>query len=209
MRRIFVILAVLAVFSGVMALPASADPPESSGNVERFEADDVWDLYVDLDNEYWVFTNIERQTFCDWIFAGAPDEEFPVGIAPASLQLVFSGDSAVLRIEVPESQTWLHAFTGDDPLIDPCNGSEEAASFTGTLHWRINDNDGPNQGKRANSFGPNAQGTLWDAGGGAWHYSFSVRIVIPPDENFDDDFMFDESWIKAEKFNLHPIGKKS
>ena len=70
---------------------------------------------------------------------------------------------------------------------------------------RVNDNDGPNEGKRANSFGDRGQGTLYDASGDAYHYSWTFRAIWPPDENFPDG---DPAALRivTEKFNLHPIG---
>ncbi len=62
----------------------------------------------------------------------------------------------------------------------------------------MNDNDGPNEGKRANSFGDRGQGTLYDDGGAAYHYSWNFRAISNPDAT--------EFKVTTEKFNLHPIG---
>ncbi len=192
MRRSLVVATVLSLV--MLALPAAADPPPESGVVIRIEATDSFGVFPDFENGYWVFANVTRDAFCTWFNdMGLP---FPMGETPDDIQLVFASDALVVSIHA-DGPTALHAFTGD-PFSNPCDGSESAAAFTGDLRVRVNDNDGPNEGKRANSFGDHGQGTLFDDSGAAYHYSFNFRAIWNPDAT--------EFKVTTEKFNLHPIG---
>jgi hypothetical protein len=82
--------------------------------------------------------------------------------------------------------------------VNPCDGSEPDAAFSGDMRVMVNDNDGPNEGKRANSFGDRGLGTMYDEGGAAYHYSWNFRALWNPDGT--------EFKVTTEKFNLHPIG---
>jgi hypothetical protein len=123
---------------------------------------------------------------------------FPTGETPDDLQIVFASDAEVVSIH-GGGPTWLHPFiTTGDPFVDPCTGSESEAALWGDVNVTINDNDGPNEGKRANSFGDRGRGTLHDDSGAAYHYSWNFRALWNPDGT--------EFSVKTENFNLHPIG---
>lgn len=188
-----------------IAAPVSADPPPESGVVVRI-ADDTGEfgVFPDFTNGYWVFANVTRDDFCTW-FNDMGGESFPMNQSGDQVQLVFVSDALIINLD-GGGPTALHAFAGPDPSVNPCDGSEPDAALTGDVKVRLNDNDGPNEGKRANSFGNRGQGTLYDASGDAYHYSWTFRAIWPPDENFPDaDFA--ELKVVVDKFNLHPIGK--
>lgn len=185
-----------------IAVPVSADPPPESGAVVRFEGDG-FGVFPDFVNGYWVFSNVTRADFCQW-FYDMEFEPFPSNQSPEDVQLVFVNDALLISVQV-EAPTALHAFVGEDPFINPCDGSAVDTSLEGVLNVRINDNDGPNEGKQANSFGDRGQGILYDDGGNRYHYSWTFRAIWPPDENFPGA---DPVSLKVvtNKFNLHAIG---
>ena len=193
MRRSLVVATVLSLV--MVAVPAGADPPPESGVVIRIEATDSFGVFPDFENGFWVFGNVTRDTFCTWFNdMGLP---FPMGETPDDIQLVFASDALVVSIHAG-GPTWLHPFTSD-PFADPCTGSESEAALWGQVNVIVNDNDGPNQGKRANSFGDRGHGTLEDDSGAAYHYSWNFRALWNPDAT--------EFSVKTEKFNLHLNGK--
>jgi hypothetical protein len=199
-----VALAAVTMMLMAIAAPVAADPPEESGVVVRiFDDRGDFGIFPDTTNGYWVFSNADRSAFCDWFYSEEPPPA-PPNLDGDTVQLVFASDALVIRVDAG-GPTSLHAFTGDGPGDNPCDGSEEEASFSGDVKVSVNDNDGPNEGKRANSFGDRGQGTLYDGDGSAYHYSWVFRAIWPPDENFPD---LDPANLKVtEKFNLHPIGR--
>ena len=193
MRRFLVVATVLSLV--MVAVPAAADPPQESGVVIRIPDDNEgFGVFPDFVNGYWVFSNITRDAFCTWF--NNMELPFPTNLSPDQVQLVFASDALVISVHAG-GPTALHTFTGD-PFSNPCDGSESAAALTGDIRVRVNDNDGPNEGKRANSFGDRGQGTLYDDGGAAYHYSWNFRAIWNPDAT--------EFKVTTEKFNLHPIG---
>ena len=194
MRRVSLLVATVLLLV-MVAVPAAADPPPESGVVIRIEATDSHGVFPDFENGYWVFANVTRDAFCTW-FENMATEPFPMGETPDDIQVVFASDAEVVSIHAAGPSS-LHPFTSD-PFADPCTGSESEAALWGHLNVTVNDNDGPNEGKRAESFGDKGQGTLHDDSGAAYRYSWNFRAVWNPDAT--------EFSVKTEKFNLHPIG---
>jgi hypothetical protein len=180
-----------------VAGPVSADPPLESGVVVRIPEDTGgFGVFPDFVNGYWVFSNVTRADFCEW-FNDQDNQPFPTNQSPDQVQLVFASDALVVSVHAGGPSA-LHAFTGPDPFVNPCDGSEPDAAFSGDMRVMVNDNDGPNEGKRANSFGDRGLGTMYDEGGAAYHYSWNFRALWNPDGT--------EFKVTTEKFNLHPIG---
>ena len=184
-----------AVSLMMMSTAASAQPPPESGVVVRVERNDLWAVFPDVDNGYWVFSDVSRDDFCTWF--DDMSQQFPTNETPDDIQAVFASDALLLR-GVAGGPTWLHPFIGSDPGPDPCAGSEPAAELWGDIRVRTNDNDVPNQGTRANSFGDHAQGVLVDADGRRYHYSWVFRALWNPDGT--------QFTLKVERYNLHSIG---
>jgi hypothetical protein len=180
-----------------IAAPVAADPPPESGVVIRIADDEGFGVFPDAVNGYWVFSNVSRDDFCTW-FNDMGGEPFPTNQSTDQVQLVFLSDALIVNVD-GGGPTWLHAFAGPDPFINPCDGSETDPTFSGDVKVRVNDNDGSNEGKRANSFGDRGQGNLYDASGDAYHYSWTFRGVWNPEGT--------EFKVATEMFNLHPIGK--
>ncbi len=203
MRRLLALTGATLMLMAIAA-PVSADPPPESGAVVRIVDDEGWGVFPDFVNGYWVFSNVTRDDFCEWFndMEGVP---FPTNQSPDLVHLVFASDALLINVDAG-GPTALHEFAGEDPFINPCDGSDPEAALTGDVKVRVNDNDGPNQGKRANSFGNRGQGTLYDANDDAYRYSWNFRAIWPPDENFPDND-FANLKIVTLKYNLHPIGK--
>lgn len=204
MRRLVALAAVTTMLMAIAA-PVAADPPEESGVVVRiFDDRGGFGIFPDFENGYWVFSNADRGAFCEWFYNEAPPPPPPPpNLDGDTVQLVFASDALVIRVDAG-GPTSLHAFT-DDPFSNPCDGSEEEAALTGDVKVSVNDNDGPNMGKRANSFGDRGQGTLYDADGMAYHYSWTFRALWAPEDNSDVDSA--ELKVVTERFNLKPIGR--
>jgi hypothetical protein len=191
MRYLVGFAAAVAVI--MMSTTSNAQPPSESGVVVRVERNNLWAVFPDSDNGYWVFSDVTRDDFCAWFEDMGP---FPMNETPDALQAVFANDALVLR-GVAGGPTWLHPFVGNNPGPDPCTGSEPEAELWGDIRVRTNDNDVPNQGERANAFGDVAQGVLADADGMTYHYSWVYRALWNPDGT--------QFTLKAERYNLHPI----
>lgn len=193
-RAIAVIGAALMMMA--VAAPLSADPPPESGVVVRISDDrEGFGVFPDFINGYWVFSNVSRDDFCEW-FADMENVPAPTNLEGDQVQLVFASDAVVVSVHAG-GPTTLHAFAGDDPFIDPCTGSEPEPALSGHVTVKVNDNDGPNEGKRANSFGDRGRGELYDADGNAYRYKWVFRGIANPDNT--------EFKVTVESFSLRQI----
>ncbi|HEX6331543.1 MAG TPA: hypothetical protein VF129_09705 [Actinomycetota bacterium] len=164
----------------MLAGPAVADPPPSSGSVDRFVVTDGFGILADFQNGYWVFANITREGFCDWLAGGEVGP--PPALEPNSVQVVDTGSAVVTLFKSGVVPTALHAMTGPD---HPCDGSDPEPWATGEASVVINDNDADVSGTRTNSFGEHGHGTVFEvATGDAWHYSWHIRLQITRDGEF-------------------------
>lgn len=178
-----------------IAAPVAATPP-AAASVVVVEATDSFGIVPDFDNGYWVFINVTRSDFCRW-FGDMAGEPFPTNLDPNRVHIVSLGDVEMDNIE-HSAPTFLHAFSDAGPFAGPCAGSDEEATLSGDLRVRVTNNDVYNAGERANAFGDRGHGTLTDANGSRYHYSWNFTAVASP-----DDSVFT---ITTETFNLHPIG---
>ncbi len=188
--RVVALLAMLVAVGAVS--PAAAAPPTMSGVVVRVpDATDAFAVFPDLENGYWLFINVTRSGFCQW-FLDQENEPFPTSLEPHAFQFVGAGD-ALVWLAGGHASIFLHPFAD----FDPCAGSSPAAALTGAVKILVNDNDLPGDAKRGNSFGDRAQGTLTDAAGIHYHYSWNFRAVIDR-----EDTIFK---VATENYNLRPI----
>lgn len=172
----------------VLAGPASADPPASSGVVERFVAPEFL-LFPDFEHGLAGYVNITRDEFCTGSGGPQADWNFLLITSPSSAELI--------RVQAPDQPIYLHRITGE--IQGPCDANiEDEPSFVGTVDVVLNDNElCPCQNNRTNSFGDRGHGVVYDADGGAWHYSWNWRAQI----NQQDEFR-----VVTQKYVLHPIG---
>jgi hypothetical protein len=184
----------VGVTLGVLAGPAAADPPPSSGAVQRFIVTDSFGILADFQNGYWVFANITREGFCDWLAGGEVGP--PPVFEPNFVQEVDTGSAIVIVFKSGVVPIALHAMT--PPPVHPCDGSDPDPWATGEASAVINDNDADVSGTRTNSFGEHGHGKVHEeATGDAWHYSWHARLQI----NRDGDFR-----VANEVFTLRKMG---
>jgi len=187
-RRLVALIAIPAAFVA-FASPAVADPPDSSGVVERLVIPD-FTLLADVDEGLALFVNISRDDLCD---SGDPQEDW-------NFHLVNSPPGAlVARIQAPDVPIYLYPFNEDvPPFVGPCEDTQEEPAFVGTADVTLNDNDVFVSGGRTDSFGNRGQGIVYSTDdGSAWHYSWTARYLIDRDGVFT---------VAVENTSLHPIG---
>jgi len=192
MRRRTALVTALALLTLGLTAQTSAAPPE------QVELDDFAPLFADVDDGLGLFVNITRDDYCAWVdggFIGPPPVDKTI-----SVQLNETGKGAVVASFQGELSIELWRFDPDvPPLVDPCVDTDAQSGpwATGTAHVQANDNDFDGSRTRTNSFGVRGQGTVEDASGGTWHFSWANRLQITKDDEFRE---------RAANFNLHPIG---
>jgi hypothetical protein len=187
--RLVALMAVPAAFVAV-ASPAAADPPDSSGVVERLVVPD-FTIFLDVDEGFVVFVNITRDDFCNEV--GGPQEDW-------NFHLVNSPTGVLLaRIQAEDVPIYLHPLNeGVPPFVGPCEDSQEEPAFVGTADVTLTDNDVFVSGGRTNSFGQLGRGIVFATdNGSAWHYSWTLRALIDRDGGLT---------FKVETSSFHPIG---
>ena len=194
MRMRTVLVAAMAILAMALGLTAqtSAAPPE------QVELDDFAPLFADVEDGLGLFVNISRDDYCEWVdggFVGPPPVDQTI-----SVQLKETGKGAVVASFEGDLSIELWRFDPDvPPLVDPCVDTDAQSGpwATGTAHVQANDNDFDGSHTRTNSFGVRGQGTVEDASGGTWHFSWTDRLQITKDDEFRE---------RVANFNLHPIG---
>jgi hypothetical protein len=188
-RRVMAVLGVTAILM-VGAVPVLADPPPESGVVVRPSGDGGFGaLLNDDENGYFVFVNITREGFCEWLAGDRAGP--PPTLSDYDVQLVTGKKTGSNLNASGLAPTALHALrTGASFDDGPCEGSEEGPTFVGEIRDRANENG--NTGIAAYS----GVGTVYDVESGApYFYSYKVNIFWQSDK------------IVAQQYNLHPIGK--
>jgi hypothetical protein len=174
MRKTAATIAALSLLLALAATPASAAPPETVDEPFFF-------IFPDVENGFIVFWNITRDDFCDWEaseFEGDPPVTHLVSVTynetPKGPVVFRFSDTSHLEL-------W--TIDADADLSGPCQDTD--ASFepwaSGGGRASQNDNDLDHDASvaaglhRTNSFGHRGQGTVRDASGDAWHYSWVSR----------------------------------
>ncbi len=170
-----VLVALLLVLA--VSAPASAGPPERT--------EDPWvNVFWDVEHELVVFWNITRDDFCAWEaggFTGAP----PVDrLVPA--QYIETANGAVVSKTRATSTLELWALDADADFSGLCADTDDSSApwAVGSAQVTANDNDLFVSGSRTNSFGDRGHGSVWDAAGAAWRYSWTFRALIDRDFDF-------------------------
>jgi hypothetical protein len=173
MRKPAAIIAALAMLLTLAVTPASAQPEE--------EQISLFSIFPDPSNQLVVFWNITRDDYCAWEasdFEGEPPvttlitavfNETPTGAVTARFQTTSS----------------LELWTLDEgaDLSGPCQDTDDSTEpwATGSARVTSTDNDlfhddSVDMGlHRTNTFGERGQGTVRDASGDAWHYSWTFQ----------------------------------
>jgi len=177
MRRVLVVVAAFLV-ALVAAAPVHADPPAQT-------EEPIFGVFPDLENGFAVFWNITREDFCTWQaggFAGAPPV---IELVPASMHETGKGAFVASYKATRPIELW--ALDSDvPPLGDPCSDtSDQSAPWaTGAVHVTYTDNDLFASMTRMNVFGDRGEGTVFDADGAAWHYSWTSRFQFTQEGEF-------------------------
>jgi hypothetical protein len=189
MRRRITSLLAAATLAVVVAVPASAGPPD------RFE-DPFTATFPDLQNELVVFVNTDRETTCTadvvawevaflaWIEGGEvgdppPLPEFPAGLDPIAIQAHETGQGAIVYLAKGSGLTIeLWEMDADAPLIGPCTDTDGAMHRVawGTAEFQANDNDLFGSDTRGNAFGHRGQAALTDDAGNAYRYAWLFHL---------------------------------
>ncbi len=187
MKRTLAIAAALLV-AVVGAAPVQADPPEQT-------EEPIFGVFPDFEHGLAGFWNITREDYCAWQasgFAGPPPviELVPVVMHETGQGAVVASYNAMRPIEL---------WTLDGSLPGgPCLSTDEhpAPWATGPVHVAFTDNDLFASMTRMNVFGDRGQGTVFDADGAAWHYSWTTRILFSQDGEVT--FAVDNSTLKKK-----------
>jgi hypothetical protein len=155
------------------ALPtvALADPPDEGGVVVRSTASGgVW--YADPDDRLILTTGATAAEFCTGTMTGDPLQQQFVETPTGAILLLVSSS---------EAEAWLYAATTIDEACDlVLSGGSPELLATGTVRFRINDNDLFASQTRTNSFGDHASGTLTALDGSSWNVTAHFRAVVLP-----------------------------
>jgi hypothetical protein len=167
---------VVGALLALAAVPAaaSADPPDESGLVVRSTATGgVW--YADPDDRLILTTGGTAAQFCTGTMTGDPLQEQFVETPTGAIVLLVSSGAA---------DAWLYsAATIDEACGLILSGGSPELLATGTVAFRINDNDLFASQTRTNSFGDRAHGTLTALDGSSWNVTAQFRAVVLPSDD--------------------------
>lgn len=161
-------------------------------------SDTAFSIQLDQKNGVVVFWNINRDDFCAWAaddFEGDP----PVS-APTTLRLNETPTGAIVAMGYGTSTLELWRLDADADFSNACSDTEASTSpwAVGTAAWRYNDNDFNHDASvieyglhRTDAFGERGTGSVWDAAGNRWHYSWNTRVVY--DKNLSFRFLHFQS----------------
>jgi len=177
MRRVLVVMAAVLVASVVVA-PVQADPPVQT-------EEPIFGVFADVEHGLAGFWNITRAGYCAWRASGFAGPPPVIELVPATMH--DTGQGAVVTSYNATRPIELWALNNDvPPLSDPCSDTDEHPGpwATGAIHVTYADNDFFVSMTRMNVFGDRGQGTVFDAGGAAWHYSWTTRLQVTQDGEF-------------------------
>jgi hypothetical protein len=176
MRKPAAVIAALALLLTVAAVPVSAAPPERS-------QDPIFLIFPDLNYNYVVFWNITRDDFCAWQASDFEGEPPVTQLIPAQFNETPTGPVIFSWSATSHIELWTLDEGAD--LSGPCQDTDDSTApwAVGTAHAANTDNDlfhgdsvdaGLN---RTDSYGDRGEGTVSDASGDAWHYSWVFRAL--------------------------------
>jgi hypothetical protein len=156
------------------ATPASAGPPETVDEPFFF-------IFPDIENGFVVFWNVTRDEYCDWEasdFEGDPPVTHLVSVTYNGTP---KGPVVFRFSDISHLELW--SIDADADLSGPCQDTDGSSGpwASGDARATQNDNDLNHDESvdaglhRTNAFGHRGQGTVLDANGDAWHYSWVFR----------------------------------
>ena len=133
----------------------------------------VW--YGDPEDELVLITGGTAEEACTGTFQGAPLQAQIVETPTGALVLLVAGRDV---------EAWLYQATTVPDLCDiVLAGGEPTLLASGTVDFRINDNDLLASQTRTNSFGDHAHGTLTGLDGSSWNVTAQSRVVVLPSDD--------------------------
>jgi len=176
MRRVLVVAAAFLA-AIVAAAPAHADPPEQA-------EEPIFGVFPDLENGFAVFWNITRGDYCAWQASGFAGSAPVIQLVPATRHE--AGQGAVVTSYNATRPIELWVLDSDAAIEDPCSDTDDQSApwATGAVHVTYTDNDFFVSMTRMNVFGDRGRGTVFDADGAAWHYSWTTRLQLDQDGEF-------------------------
>ncbi|MDH3500099.1 MAG: hypothetical protein OEM97_08260 [Acidimicrobiia bacterium] len=209
-------VALAAVLTIVVALPAGANPPE------RFE-DPFWLIYPESDNNLAVFTNITREDICTpavvdweqkfakWLDSGMVGDRpsrpsLPFGLDPISVQLVETGSGAVVASARGSDLTielW-HLDADEDRLfVGPCTDTDDGNGrfAAGTADYSFHNNDAFGTSPGAEAATEKLRADVTAANGDEYSYTstfhYNDRCFTP--EDGDEACLVDRSTLRLKR----------
>jgi hypothetical protein len=175
--------AATAVLVLAMAGPVSAAPPERSEDL-------IFTIFPDLDNGVVAFWNITRDDYCAWEAGGFDGD--PVVAGPIAVQLVSTPTGPIVASYNGSGPLELWTLDEDAELTGPCDDTDDSSDpwASGAAQSRYTDNDLDHNAsldaglRRTNAFGDRGQGTVWDADGHAWSFSWLTRVLFDGNGEF-------------------------
>ena len=182
MRKLLATAATAVLFLA-MAVPVSAAPPERS-------EDTVFTIFPDTEHGLVVFWNITRDDYCAW---EASDFEGPppvAGLVP--FKLVSTPTGPIVASYNGSGPLELWTLDENAELTGPCEDTDDSSDpwASGAAQSRYTDNDLDHNAsldaglRRTNTFGDRGQGTVWDADGHAWSFSWLTRVLFDGNGEF-------------------------
>jgi hypothetical protein len=176
MRKPAAVIAALALLMTVAAVPASAATPERS-------QESIFLIFPDLNHDLVVFWNITRDDFCAWQAGGFQGEPPVTQLVPAQFNATPTGPVIFSWSATSHLELWTLDAGAD--LSGPCQDTDDSTApwAVGTAHAANTDNDLDHGASvdaglnRTDSYGNRGEGTVWDASGDAWHYSWVFRAL--------------------------------
>jgi hypothetical protein len=179
MRKRNIIVVLLAtVLALTVVAPASAREHQEGGEA-------IFGLFPDEENGVAVFWNITRENFCEWEAGGFEGEPPVESLVPADI--VETDDGALMGSYNATRPMELWTLDADvPPLISACEDTDDNGDpwATGSATVVGKDNDLLSDTVDLNIFGDKGRGTVYEADGTAWSYSWLFRIWIG-DEVFE------------------------
>jgi hypothetical protein len=177
LRRSLVVVALL-VLVAAMAAPVLANPsngPDEAGAV--FRANFPFGLGLE-DPEAGLVA-----------LGGPPPEQgcLGLGFEEADFQFVETPAGPVKLLIHDVEPFFIYAASSIDEVCEAVlNGGIDPIAVGEAINVRFTDNfDNYEPGSRANPFGANANGTVYDADGNAWSFHGNLKLKIDKDGNFE------------------------